>query len=118
MVPRNVCIPVTEDGLIDPSWGRADRVAVAAIADGRIASWEELVVGWGGLHDSAGEGEHHARIARFLQTHDVQAVVAGHMGPPMQNMLAKMRIELHLGAAGPARDATLQALAIPFDLTS
>jgi predicted Fe-Mo cluster-binding NifX family protein len=106
-----VCVPVTEDGLIDPRWGRADRVAVSTITDGRIAGWQDFAVGWGGLHDTAGEGDHHARIARFLKEHDVQVVVAGHMGPPMQNMLAKMRIEVHLGAGGPARQATLGALA-------
>jgi predicted Fe-Mo cluster-binding NifX family protein len=111
----NVCIPVTEDGLIDPRWGRADRVAVVAITDVGIVGWQDFEVGWGGLHDSAGEGDHHARIARFLREHDVQAVVAGHMGPPMQNMLAKMRIVVHLGADGPAREATLQALATASD---
>jgi predicted Fe-Mo cluster-binding NifX family protein len=105
-----VCVPVTEGHQVDPRWGRADHVAMADIEDGTIRSWEEISVGWDRLHDSAGEGDHHARIARFLREHDVQVVVAGHMGPPMQNMLAKMRIEVHLGAGGPAREAVLGAL--------
>jgi len=110
-----VCIPVTEDDQVDPRWGRADRVALAEFTGGQIDGWEEIAVGWGGLHDSAGEGDHHARIARFLREHGVEAVIAGHMGPPMQNMLARMRIEVHLGAGGPAREATLQALATASD---
>jgi predicted Fe-Mo cluster-binding NifX family protein len=105
-----VCIPVTEGDQVDPRWGRADRVAMADIKDGQIDGWEEIAVGWGELHDSAGEGEHHARIARFLREHRVQVVVAGHMGPPMQNMLAKMGVEVRLGAGGPAREAALRAL--------
>lgn len=107
-----VCIPLTADGLVDPRWGRADRVAVATVSDTAIADWQEFDVGWDTLHDSAGEGQHHARIARFLQDHGVQAVVAGHMGPPMQNMLSKMRIEVHLGAGGPAREAAERALGL------
>lgn len=111
-----VCIPLTVDGLVDPRWGRADRVAVASISDSKIAEWQEFDVGWDALHDSAGEGQHHARIARFLQDHGVQAVVAGQMGPPMQNMLSKMKIEVHLGAGGPAREAAEQALGLGPDL--
>ncbi len=36
-----VCIPVTEDGLVDPRRGRAGRVAVATVQEGRIESWQE-----------------------------------------------------------------------------
>ena len=110
-----VCVPVIDGGQVDPRWGRADRVALAEVKDGRIEGWDEIAVGWGELHDSAGEGDHHARIARFLREHQVEAVVAGHMGPPMQNMLAKMRIEVQLGAGGPAREAVLRALATASD---
>ena len=31
-----VCVPITDDGQVDPRWGRADRVAVADVADGEI----------------------------------------------------------------------------------
>jgi len=105
-----VCVPVTDDGLIEQRWGRAHRVAVAIVTDAGIAGWEEFSVGWGNLHDAAGEGDHHARIARFLREHGTDAVVAGHMGPPMAHILAKMRIEVHLGATGDARDAIRRAL--------
>jgi predicted Fe-Mo cluster-binding NifX family protein len=100
-----VCIPVGQDGSVDPRWGRAERVAVAAVSGDRIDSWQEFEVGWGRLHDEGPEGIHHARIARFLQDHGVQVVVAGHMGPGMTQMLAKMPIAVRLGAVGRARDA-------------
>lgn len=100
-----VCIPVRSDGSLDPRWGRADRVAIATVSDGVVDQWREIDVRWGELHDSGGEGQHHARIARFLQENGVQAVVADHMGPPMEEMLRKMAIRVLLGARGSARDA-------------
>ena len=105
-----MCIPVTSDGVVDPRWGRANRVALVDIGTDSINNWEEFDVGWADLHDSGREGEHHARIARFLKDHGVQAVVADHMGPPMAHMLDKMNIQVHLGAAGRARDAVIKAL--------
>jgi len=100
-----VCVPVAADGSLDPRWGRAQRVAIANVDGENIRSWEEFEVGWGTAHDSGPEGQHHARVARFLQEHQVQAVVADHMGPPMQQMLEKMGIAVRLGAGGKARDA-------------
>lgn len=109
--PAVVCIPLTADGRLDPRWGRAERVAVvrASGASG-IESWQEFEVGWGRSHEMSGEGEHHARIARFLKEHGITTVVAAHMGAGMQHMLGRMGIEVHLGATGVARDAALIAL--------
>jgi predicted Fe-Mo cluster-binding NifX family protein len=106
-----VCVPVSQDGAIDPRWGRAARVAVADVHDGTIASWEELDVGWDVLHDAGTEGGHHARVATFLRSHGVQAVVAGHMGDPMVQMLRRMGIRVSLGAGGPAPGAVVAAVA-------
>ncbi len=101
-----ICIPVTSDGLTDPRWGRAARVAVASVAaDGAIAEWREFDVAWDVLHDERTEGAHHARVARFLQDHRVEVVVADHMGPGMSRMLAAMGIHVVLGAGGNARTA-------------
>lgn len=100
-----VCVPVTPDGQVADGWGRAARVAVARLEGGTIASWEEVDVAWDALHDVGTEGGHHARVARFLVDHGVQVVVAGHMGPPMQQMLGKLRIVARLGASGDARAA-------------
>lgn len=106
-----VCVPIAPDGSVDPRWGRADRVAVAAVSAGGIERWDEHDVGWGALRDSGPEGSHHARIARFLRDHDVEAVVANHMGGGMEHMLGKMGIAVHLGAAGEAGAAVLAAAA-------
>ncbi len=105
-----VCVPVTVDGAVDHSWGLARRVAVAEVTGGRVASWEEFDVGWDVLHDSDGEGRHHARLARFLLDHHVEAVAAGHMGAPMEHMLGKMGLKVVLGASGDAREAALAAM--------
>jgi predicted Fe-Mo cluster-binding NifX family protein len=104
-----IAVPVTPDGQVDPSWGRAARVAVVRVEDGRIAAWDEHAVRWDQLHDVGTEGGHHARIARFVIDHGITAVVANHMGPPMVQMLGRMRIGVRLGAAGDARLAVTDA---------
>jgi predicted Fe-Mo cluster-binding NifX family protein len=105
-----VCVPVSADGLLGPSWGRAERVAVATVRKDGIGDWQEFEVGWGDLHDAGTEGSHHARIARFLIDHQVQAVAAHHMGAPMVNMLSKMGLTVRLGQAGNARDVAATLL--------
>ena len=100
-----VCIPVAEDGLIDPRWGRAHQVAIVEVSAGLVSSWQEHEVGWDIAHDSAGEGAHHAAVARFLRDEGVDTVVAHHMGPPMSHMLERLGIRVLLGASGPAREA-------------
>ncbi len=102
-----VAVPVTDDGMIDPGWGRAGRVAVADVQAGTIASWQAFDVRWDQLHDVGTEGGHHARVAVFLREHGVETVVAHHMGPPMLNMLDKMGIHVALEASGDARRAVL-----------
>ena len=100
-----VCVPVTNEGLIDPRWGRADRVAVATVDGASIADWQEFDVGWGTLHDAGTEGSHHARIATFLLDHKVEAVAAHHMGAAMSHMLGKMGLTVMLDETGNAREA-------------
>ena len=106
-----VCIPVSQDGSVDERWGRARRVAIVRVSNRAIDGWTEHDVKWDALHDAGGEGEHHARIARFINEHGVDLVVAGHMGPPMANMLDKMDVAVSLGASGDARQAVIRALA-------
>ena len=105
-----VCVPVTTEGLIDPRWGRADRVAITEVTGTGIGAWHEYEVRWKSLHDAGTEGSHHARLARFLQEHQVQAVVANHMGEPMVHMLERMGVKVWLGAVGDAREAALKAI--------
>ncbi|HEX9121797.1 MAG TPA: NifB/NifX family molybdenum-iron cluster-binding protein [Actinomycetota bacterium] len=101
---------MTVEGLIDPRWGRADRVAIAEATANGIADWQEFDVGWGALHDVGTEGSHHARVARFLQDHHVDAVVANHMGMGMTHMLKQMGLQTYLGASGEARAAVATAI--------
>lgn len=105
-----VCVPVTTEGLVDPRWGRADRVALAAVTENGITDWQEHDVGWSSLHDEGTEGSHHARVARFLRDHHVEAVVVDHMGAPMAHMLQRLGLRVWLGAAGDAREAVMAAL--------
>lgn len=106
-----LCTPVTTDGMIDSHWGRADRIAVAEVADGEIKSWQEVEVSWNRLHDEGTSGAHHARVVTFLREHQVEAVVAHHIGDGMVRMLASMSLPVRLVAAGDARAAVLAASA-------
>jgi len=100
-----VCVPVTSEGMVDPRWGRADRVAVAEVGAGEIVSWREFEVSWSRLHDEGAPGSHHARVVRFLREHHIEAVVAHHIGEGMVRMLDTMGLPVHLGAVGDARTA-------------
>ena len=104
-----VAIAVTDAGEVGQGWGRAPRVAIADVDRGQIAAWHEFDVGWDELHDAGTEGGHHARIARFLSDNRIDCVVAGHMGPPMAQMLDRMGIKAVVGASGNARDSALAA---------
>jgi predicted Fe-Mo cluster-binding NifX family protein len=104
-----VCVPVSADGQVDLRWGRADRVALADVADGEIRDWQEFTVGWGTLHDQGTEGAHHARVARFLRDNQVQAIAVHHVGPGMQRMLESMAIRVVTGPGGDARSAACAA---------
>jgi predicted Fe-Mo cluster-binding NifX family protein len=104
-----VCIPVMGKGVVDPRWGRADRVAVAEVVEGEIVSWQEVEVSWSRLHDQGTPGTHHARVAEFLRKHHVEAVVANHIGDGMVRLLDSMGLPVHLGACGQAR-AAVQAV--------
>lgn len=105
------CVPVTLDGQVGPHWGRAARVAVAEVVDGRIESWHEYDVGWDESHDAGSHGSHHARIVRFLREHQVLHVVCGGMGPGMVQVTSSMGLRVILGASGDARAAVLEAVA-------
>ena len=67
-------------------------------------------MGWDTLHDEGTEGAHHAWVARFLNDHRVEVVIAEHMGPGMTRMLTTMGIHVVLGAGGDAGTAILVGL--------
>lgn len=67
-----IAIPVTDDGMVDPRWGRARSVAVAEVDENnKLVSWMRHVVRWDELHDEGAHGQHHARIIRFLRENSV-----------------------------------------------
>jgi predicted Fe-Mo cluster-binding NifX family protein len=100
-----ICLAVADDGSIDPRWGRAQRVAIATVEAGTTTGWEEFDVSWDTLHDTGPEGAHHARVARFQREHQVDTVLAQHMGEGMAHMLQKMGVTVRLGIVGDARRA-------------
>lgn len=104
-----LCVPVTNDDMVDPRWGRADRIAVAEVVNGEITSWQEIEVSWSRLHDEGTPARHHARVARFLKDHQIQTVVANHVGDGMVRMVNTMGLTLRLDADGDARSAVLSA---------
>ena len=104
-----VCVPVTADGMIDGSWGRAPTVALMWVEDGVVTRVDEHAVRWDELHDVGTEGGHHARVATFLRDNHVKVVVANHMGPPMAHMLDQMGIRTVYVAGGDARAAVVAA---------
>ena len=108
-----MCVPIASDGIVDPSWGRADSIAVAEVLDGKIANWEVIEVSWSRLHDEGTPGSHHARVAKFLREHKVEVVVANHIGDGMVRMLDTMELPARLGAVGDAKAAVLAASLLP-----
>lgn len=106
-----VCVNLAPDGQVGGGWGKAHRVAVAEVGEGRVLGWTEHEVAWDVSHDEGTEGSHHARIVRFLREQQAGVVVTGHMGPPMAHTLELMGVRVVLGAQGDARAAVLAAVA-------
>ncbi len=104
-----VCTTLGPDGVVGGGLGRASHVALAAVEDGQVMSWDEVDVGWDRLHDEGTEGSHHARIVTFLREHQVDVVVAKGIGEGMQRVLGNMGIRMALGLQGDARQAVTRA---------
>jgi predicted Fe-Mo cluster-binding NifX family protein len=102
-----VCLPVTKEGQIGDGWGRAHDVAVARVdnASGNVEEWDEYPVRWDEWHGQGGEGQHHARMARFLMEHAVEQVICAHMGDGMLRMLQRMNVGVVVDVHGDAREA-------------
>ena len=104
-----IAAAIEADGTIGMAWGKAETVAIARVARGRIEAWQEHPVGWQQAHDQGTHGSHHARIAAFLREQRVELVLAHHVGEGMRRMLATMGVTLVDGASGDVRTAMLAA---------
>lgn len=104
-------VPVSPDGAVGPSFGKATSVAIARVEGDEVTGWDVVDVGWDVAHDSGTHGSHHARVVRFLREHGVERVVAKHVGDPMMRTLDAMGVTAVLGVAGDARAAVLAAAA-------
>lgn len=102
-----IAIPVTDDGLVGHTWGKAPRVAVAEADAGGVHSWTVHEVRWDVSHDEGTHGAHHAWVVTFLREHQVEAVVVDHVGEGMVRMLQTMGIALVTRARGDAQAVVL-----------
>lgn len=90
-----VLATLTPEGRVGGGLGRADEVVLLAPDDhGHLQVVERVVVGWGKMHGLHAEGLHHAMVAKFLQSHDVDTILTGHVGPGMAHMLGTMGIQV------------------------
>jgi len=113
LVTVRIALAVDPSGAVGHSWGKARTVAVVTVRDGSIVAWDEFDVAWDEAHDQGAHGSHHARVVRFLREHEVDTVLAAHVGEPMVRMLNTMGVRLELGVAGEARAAVEAVAAVP-----
>ena len=106
-----IAIPVDADDQVAHGWGRAPAIALATVTDGQITDWQVHDVRWDVAHDEGTEGSHHARIARFLREHGIEAIAVDHVGAGMHRMLPSMGVRIADGLVGDARDAARAAAA-------
>ncbi|GAA2183296.1 hypothetical protein GCM10009785_26270 [Brooklawnia cerclae] len=102
-------VPVTPEGDVDPRFGRAPAMAVATVEDGVVAEWQVHEVGWDVLHDEGSEGQHHARVVRFMRDNKVERVLLMGAGPGMLRTLDKLGLSLVQVPRMDAREAVLAA---------
>lgn len=111
-----VATPVTAEGHSAAAWCKAHWIGLAEVDDrGEVGQLTIHEVAWDVSHDSGSHGSHHARIVRFLNDHQVRAVVVDHMGAGMQRVMASMGIPLLPASPGDARLSISAALAAASD---
>ena len=105
MSDTTVCVPVNPDGTIHQLLGQAHTVATCRIHDGVVTDWAEHVVDWDTTYGVDVLGVHHPGIIRFVQQHQVTAVVANDVCESMQGVLRSMGLDVLVGNTGNARSA-------------
>lgn len=104
-----LAVPVTPEGDVDPRFGRAPTMAVATVTDDAITDWQVHEVGWDVLHDEGSEGQHHARVVRFMRDNHVERVLLMGAGPGMLRTLDKLGLSLIQVPRMNAREAIVAA---------
>ena len=93
-----------DDNLLLSGIGRARKVAIIEVKEGKIAKIEEFEVKWDEAHEKEEEGLHHANVAKFLRSHNVTDIIAFGAGPDMRHMVERLGIRLHF-SSGDYREA-------------
>jgi predicted Fe-Mo cluster-binding NifX family protein len=105
-----IAIPVTTDGAVFERLAKAPVAVTCVLRDGQIVDWTEHAVGWDQTYGVDVMGNHHARVMRFMQEHDVTDVVAADVCDNMRRSLEAKGVVLHADFAGDARTAVISAL--------
>lgn len=110
MNAQTVCIPLNADGTIHDRLGQANSVAICQVEGDRVSDWTEIVVDWDTTYGVDVLGVHHPRVIRFLQEHQVQAVVADNVCDIMKSTLPTLGVTVHAGVTGDARQVVASAV--------
>ncbi len=92
---KNILATIDESGNLT-GIGRAPRVAIIHMKDGKAEDSEYIDVKWGESHETEQEGMHHANIAKFIIANKINEVIAGGAGPDMCNMLEKLGLTVRI----------------------
>lgn len=85
------------DGRVNAHFGRTQAFLVAEAEGG--------VVKQSTVYEVAGLEHDHSGLAGFLTSRGVDVILAGGMGPPMQQALSRAGFDLYCGVSGPAVEA-------------
>jgi len=85
------------DGQVNAHFGRTQAFLVAEAEDGSVT--ESTV------YEVAGLEHDHSGLAGFLTSRGVDVILAGGMGPPMQQALVRAGFDLYCGVSGSATNA-------------
>ncbi|WP_298667160.1 NifB/NifX family molybdenum-iron cluster-binding protein [uncultured Methanofollis sp.] len=88
-------LAIALDGnFVSGHFGHCEAYALFDVKDGAVSR----------LPDLANPGHEPGFLPRYLAEHDVNAVVAGGMGPRAVDLFCQNGIEVFLGASGPVED--------------
>jgi predicted Fe-Mo cluster-binding NifX family protein len=81
-------------GAVNGHFGRTEAFLIANAAGGEVVA--------SAVHQVDGLQHDHQGLAGFLESHDVDVILAGGMGAPMQAALKAAGFNVYCGVSGPA----------------